>query len=178
MKVLFIITAILYILLGFSARLSVPFIDMRSFDRVVSESLPILIGLSLIIGVAFSQWFKVAFPLGHANQKKLMRVVGFPIMFSAVSFAANQAWLFTLNTMMPKNSKTLNLTVSNKSLQKSRRSTSYRLVVQDLVSAKAFEFKVGEYDYNRIETGDTLNMNIKRGVFDIYYGELTKTQNN
>ena len=171
MKAFLILTAVVYGFLGLSARLSVQFIDMISFDKANAKYLPALIILSFIVGLLFFWWFRNAFPLGYAKQSRIIRTIGLPIAFSCLAFPLNQGWLFTLNTIIQTEEHKSFLTVLNRQIQQSRKSKSYRLIMHDLNKQETFEFKVGEGDYHSINLNDTLEMNVKKGVFNIYYGE-------
>lgn len=174
MKALLILTGAFYALLGFSARLATDFIDMKSFDAVINRSLPVLIIVSLVVGILFGLWFKQAFPVGFAKQSRLIRTVGLPLLFSCLAFGIQQGWVFTLNTWFVGERRQASVFVTDKRTEKSKRSNSYRLVSVEKETNKIFEFKVAKKIYNQAEVNQPILLDLKCGAFGIYFGEVSK----
>lgn len=172
MKILFVLSGIIYALLGLSARMSAGLIDVISFDRALNNYLPQLILVSAVVGLLFTFWFKQAFPNGYAKQFKLFKIVGFPVLFSCVAFGLNQGWLFTINTLFTTQKEQRTLVIIDKRIMRSKRNSSYRLVARDVATGDNFELKVGELKYEGAgKKMDTIRLELKRGIFDIYYAD-------
>ena len=171
MRILLVLSAIAYALIGLSSRFNTEFIDMKSFDEAIQKSLFLIIGFSVLVGVLFFLWFKKAFPLGYAKQYRVVRLAGLPIMFSCVAFAVNQSWFFSLNKWFSTNGYETFLLIEKKEIIKNRKNILFRLHTNDILTGRLFMFKVDANGYSRFNSLDTLHLYIEKGAFDIYFAK-------
>ena len=166
-KLIFFLTILIYVLLGFSARIQMPFIEMDSFEDAGERYLPVLIVVSLVVGSLYFLWFRKVFPGGYGMQSVVAKFL-LPLLFCSLSYAVNVGWLFTLNTWLPGKAWVQKFVVYHMK-STGRRSQAYRVVLHQPEAPVYQVFIVGKKEYSSIRVGDTILMELWCGAFNIKY---------
>lgn len=170
-QVLFILAVIAYLIVGLVGLATHAYVDMVSLDKAVSRLMVPLILLSLVMAAAFLYGFIKAFPRGFANQKRLGKIA-LPIVFAILAFAINRGFIMIWNTSLGKQ-ETFYISghVTDKWWEKSRRSKTYYIAVQDTVTGKRYEFKTRKSIYDNFESYSEFSRKFTTGSLGIIYRE-------